>query len=89
LFVFFAYKIHPFKWSQIIVIALFLIILALFEFAPVLFGNELISIGIKLMAVSVLFLFPIYWFKLDNDVVDYSNSLLKKVFKRFNQVGEE
>lgn len=89
LFVYFAYKIHPFKWSQLIVIALFLIILALFEFVPVLFGNELISVGIKLMTVSFLFLFPIYWFKLDNDVVDYSNSLIKKVFKRFNHVSEE
>src|SRR3989338_685823 len=80
-FVYFAYKIHPFKWSQLVIIALFLIVLALFEWIPVLFGIELLSIGIKLIVVSVLFLVPIYWLKLDNDVVEYTDSMIKKVFK--------
>ena len=85
LFVYFAYSIHPFKYSQLVVIALFLAILMMFEFIPVLFGNELASMAIKLVTVSALFLFPIYWLKLDKDVVEYSNSIKGSLVKRLNR----
>ncbi len=77
-FVYFAYKMHPFKLSQLAILGLFFGLILFFEFVPIEFKNELVSIGVKVVLASCLFLLPIHWFKLDEDVVFYT-----KVFKNY------
>jgi O-antigen/teichoic acid export membrane protein len=81
LFVYFAYKMHPFKLSQLAILGLFFCLILFFEFVPIEFENELISIGVKVVLASCLFLLPIHWFKLDEDVVFYTKSF-KNYFKK-------
>ena len=81
LFVYFAYKMHPFKLSQLAILGLFLALILLFEFVPIEFKNELVSIGVKVVLASCLFILPIHWFKLDEDVVFYTK-MFKNYFKK-------
>lgn len=78
LFVYFAYKMHPFKLSQLAILGLFFGLILLFEFVPIEFKNELVSIVVKVVLASCLFILPIHWFKLDEDVVFYT-----KIFKNY------
>jgi len=77
LFVYFVYKIHPFRLSQFKIMLVFALSLLILEQMPIFFGIELISIAVKSILVVILFVLPIYLFKLDKDVVGYMKKLLK------------
>lgn len=81
LFVYIAYGLHPFKWRQVQVIGLFVAVLFAFELLPVM-GNALVSAMMKTALVFGAFLLPIYWLKLDADVVSYMLNIRAMVPKR-------
>lgn len=79
-FVFKHYRIHPFEYSQLTVILLFVAVLIAFELLP-LFPevNTVMEILLRWILLALIFPLPIYVFRLNTDIVDYTNAVLKKM----------
>ena len=76
IFVFSAYRIHPLRITQLKVFIVFLATFGVTYFLPVLFGNDFISIVVKLFLVTIAFLGTILLFRLDEDVTGYLNKAI-------------
>ncbi|HLP54260.1 MAG TPA: polysaccharide biosynthesis C-terminal domain-containing protein [Fluviicola sp.] len=76
IFVFSAYRIHPLRITQLKVFTVFLATFGVTYFLPVLFGNDFISIVVKLFLVTIAFLGTILLFRLDEDVTGYLNKAI-------------
>jgi O-antigen/teichoic acid export membrane protein len=71
LFVYFAYKMHPFEINQLKVIVLFFgLILGTEYFVPTI-ENFFFSVGLKTLLFSLLFLTPIYSLNWNTDIKKY------------------
>jgi O-antigen/teichoic acid export membrane protein len=71
LFVYFAYKMHPFEINQLKVIVLFFgLILGIEYFVPTI-ENFFFSVGLKTLLFSLLFLTPIYSLNWNTDIKKY------------------
>jgi O-antigen/teichoic acid export membrane protein len=85
LFVYFAYKIHPFNWNQMKVIVIFGFIFSLTEIVPVIFQNRLLEISINTLFVTISFLGLIYSLYLEPEINNYIKTgksfLLSKIKK--------
>lgn len=77
-FIYFAYKIHPFKWHQLGVLSLFILALVVGECIPIISQHTLVQMGIQLFVAMMLFLLPVYFLKLEKDSVDFFNKFLFK-----------
>jgi O-antigen/teichoic acid export membrane protein len=85
LFVYFAYGLHPFKWTQLRVMAVFVIILPVLELLQGVAAPDWLMILVKSMLVCILFLVPVYVFRLDADVVNYMNNAVQFILKRLKK----
>jgi len=85
LFVYFAYKLHPFERSQLYVLLLFAGTLAFFELVPIVFDIELIAVPVKWLLLGVLFLAPIYFFKMESEIVRYIDNGILFVKKKLGR----
>jgi len=86
IFVYKAYKMHPFEREQLTVIALFVAVLIGFEYLPLWKGiDPVMSAVVKWGLLGIVFAMPIYFFKLNHDIVGYVDnglSFLKKKISR-------
>lgn len=71
LFVWFAYKLHPFHWKQFVVIGLGIITLLAGHFTQGLINNKWIQFLFESTLVCVLFFVPIYVFSLEQETINY------------------
>ncbi len=76
IFVWKIYRIHPFTRNQFIVITLSLITFAAGYFTQGIIGNKWIQMCFESMLVMVLFVLPIYVFKLENETISYFRKAL-------------
>lgn len=82
LFVFFAYKIHPFEKSQLYVLLLFTAVLCFFEWTNMSFTSIWFMIPFKWLLLTVLFAFPVYYFNWVPEVTQYINNGFGFIFKK-------
>lgn len=82
LFVYRAYGIHPFERGQFNVILLFAGVVAFFELVPFPFGNEIVTIFVKWIVLTALFCLPIYYFRMEPEIVRYIENGFRFVKKR-------
>jgi O-antigen/teichoic acid export membrane protein len=73
LFVWFAFKIHPFHKNQFVVILLGLVSLFVGWLTSDLIENKYVEFIVQSLLVVLLFFAPIYWFKLEPESVNYLN----------------
>ena len=71
LFVWFAYKLHPFHWKQFVIIGLGIVTLMAGHFTQGLINNKWIQFLFESTLVVVLFFCPIYYFSLENETINY------------------
>lgn len=76
LFVWFAYKLHPFHWKQFVIIGLGIMTLLAGHFTQGLINNKWIQFLFESTLVCVLFFVPIYMFSLEQETINY----IKKAF---------
>lgn len=83
LFVFFAYKIHPFHLNQLWVFVSFGLVLALIELLPAITTYPIVEVLINSVFITVLFIGSIYFLHLEPEINAYLKSgsafLLKKI----------
>lgn len=79
LFVWIKFDIHPFTASQLSVLLLFAGAIAFFEFVPVQLGNPFLSIFVKCALATMLFPVVIYWFKMEPEITEYANAVLRRL----------
>lgn len=71
IFIWQAYKLHPFKGNQFIVIGLGLVTLFAAYFTKGLINNKWIQFILESTLVLFLFIAPIYFFKIEKETVNY------------------
>ena len=71
IFVYSSYKIHPFERSQLFVLALFGGVVAFFELTPLPYFGDVLSILMKWTIFTIVFIAPIYFLKLEPEIVRY------------------
>ncbi|MNE46516.1 hypothetical protein D3C80_1408590 [compost metagenome] len=76
IFVWIAYKLHPFERNQFVIIGLAVFTLTVGYFTQGLINNKWIQCLVESTIVSVLFFVPIYVFSLEKETVNY----IKKAF---------
>jgi O-antigen/teichoic acid export membrane protein len=76
LFVWFAYKLHPFHWKQFVIIGLGIGTLIAGHFTHGLINNKWIQFLFESTLVCILFFVPIYLFSLETETINY----MKKAF---------
>jgi O-antigen/teichoic acid export membrane protein len=79
IFVWYKFGIHPFKKEQLYVMILFAGVLCLFEFIPMDLGSIIANIALKSVVCTLFFPLVIYLLKIDMDIVNYTNAILKKL----------
>jgi len=85
LFVYFAYDMHPFEKRQGYILALFTAVLCLFELMPAVFASDVLNILFKWLLLGVVFIAPIYFFRMEHEIVRYIDNgilFLKKKTRR-------
>ncbi|MDG1427458.1 MAG: polysaccharide biosynthesis C-terminal domain-containing protein [Crocinitomicaceae bacterium] len=82
LFVLKAFKIHPFKKSQFVVLALFGVVLCLMEFVPMDFGNIFVNMILKSILITLLFPVVIYFTKLEPEINSYVDKVMGVIKKK-------
>jgi O-antigen/teichoic acid export membrane protein len=82
LFVWYQYKMHPFKWSHSIIIGLLFSTLLITEMLPAVSKHFILKIGVQSLEVMLLFILPILYFKLEPQLNDYLNNVRKLLKKR-------
>lgn len=73
LFVWYIFKIHPFTKNQFVVIVLGLITLFIGILMKDYYPNKWIQVVLESILFGVLFLFPVFYFKLEPEVINYVN----------------
>ena len=73
-FIYSVYRLHPFRKQQLWIFLIFCLAFLVFYSIPIM-GNELVSLAIKTTLVAIFFVLPIYWLKLDMDVVSYMTKI--------------
>lgn len=73
LFVWYIFKIHPFTRNQFIVIVLGLVTLFIGISIRDFHQNKWIQVSLESILFCVLFLFPVFYFKLEPEVIGYVN----------------
>jgi len=76
------YKLHPFELNQIFILALFLIIILLFEVTPSLKIIPIVNILINSGIITFVFFGVIFKFKLNREITLYFNKFTQFVFKK-------
>jgi O-antigen/teichoic acid export membrane protein len=83
IFIYFAYRIHPFNWNQLGVMVLFLCSLAIGEMLPIMSQVFVLQLVFQWFIVFGIFLIPIYFLNLEKDSVQFINKFfLKKRLKK-------
>ena len=82
LFVLKAFKIHPFKKSQFVVLALFGAVLCLMEFVPMDFENIFVNMILKSILITALFPVVIYFTKLEPEINSYVDKVIGVIKKK-------
>jgi O-antigen/teichoic acid export membrane protein len=77
------YKLHPFTWNQLKIIATFTGIMAISHLFPIGFNNVFVGILVKGTILSILFLVPIYYLQWEVELNTYVNKV-KGILKRKN-----
>ncbi|TSJ41986.1 lipopolysaccharide biosynthesis protein [Fluviicola chungangensis] len=75
-------KMHPFTWNQVTVIFAGLLTLTSGTFIQNYIQEGWILFFCESILVLALFIFPVYYLKLDTEIVNYTNKLLGVIFKR-------
>lgn len=78
-YVWYHYKIHPFKMNQIAVFIIFGATLLTGEYLNVQLSNLLLQLSFKTAVISALFLIPVFGFRIEPKLNDYLKKLLIRV----------
>lgn len=84
IFVWFAYKIHPFSMNQLFVICLGIIAILAGELTSGLIGHKWLQFAFECILVFLIFLVPIYLFKLEPETINYFKRGSKYIQNRFS-----
>ncbi len=79
LFVWYHYKLHPFKWSHSIIIGLLFTTIAITELIPTVSSNIFLNASLQSLEVCFLFILPILYFKLEPQLNDYLAKLIRRL----------
>ena len=79
IYVYFAFGLHPLERSQLILLALFLLNVMLFETVFDFQFHALIGAGLKGILFCVTFILPVYIFNIEPNSVDYIKKILAKI----------
>ncbi|WP_430406613.1 polysaccharide biosynthesis C-terminal domain-containing protein [Fluviicola sp.] len=71
LFVWIAYKLHPFHWKQFVVIVLGIVTIVVGHYTQGLINNKWIQFLFESTLVVALFIVPIYVFSLEKETINY------------------
>jgi hypothetical protein len=82
LFVYFAFKIHPFQKEQFIIIGLCLITLFLSYFIQQIVSEMYLKLFVNLLIIVLTFFIPIYLFRLETESVKYLKNIKASLFKK-------
>lgn len=82
LFVWYQYKIHPFKISHGLIILLLILTLIVTEIIPSVSTNFFLNGFVQSTEVLVLFVLPILYFKLEPQLNDYFDKIWARITKR-------
>lgn len=85
LFVYFAYNLHPFTRSQMKVIALFAVNVALYEWIPVLFNHRLLDVFVNSAMFTTTFILVIFALNLEPEIKGYIQKGLIFVRSKFSK----
>jgi O-antigen/teichoic acid export membrane protein len=88
IFVYAAYKIHPFERKQLYIVLLFASVVCFFEWFPLNLSGDVAMIFIKWTLLGVVFLLPIYFFKIETEIVRYVDNGLLFVKKKLGKKGD-
>lgn len=78
IFVWYHYNLHPFAKGQLLVMILFAGNVLLFERLPIDLGSAVLNIIVKTAAFGILFALPVYVFRIEPEIVNYVNKVVKK-----------
>ncbi|MFN5418398.1 MAG: lipopolysaccharide biosynthesis protein [Flavobacteriia bacterium] len=81
IFVFVAYKMHPFSMKQIWVFVLFGSVFSMIELLPAFSQNKFLILGINTLLISLLFLGSVFILKLEPEINSYIKKGFNFVFK--------
>lgn len=82
LFVWFVFKMHPFRWNQMAIIGLGLLtFFGGLELAQLINGKWILFLAESIFVV-LFFLVPIYLLKLEPEIVGYTNKVLRIISKK-------
>lgn len=81
-FVWFFYKIHPFRTSQVYLFALFGLNMLFLKFVPLSVGNMWADLVLKVMAVCILFPVALLVFRLSPEISEQYHIMKGKLLKR-------
>jgi O-antigen/teichoic acid export membrane protein len=82
LFVYFAFKIHPFQKEQFIIIGLCLITLFLSYFIQQIVSEMYLKLFVNLLIIVLTFFIPIYLFRLETEIIKYLKNIRASLFKK-------
>lgn len=82
IFIYKVYDLHPFEKSQFHVLLLFTGVVCLFESCPIYVESDVLGIVLKWMLLGVVFLLPIYYFKMEMQIVRYIDNGFRFVKQR-------
>jgi len=85
LFVWFAYKLHPFHRNQLVIIGLFVIAMMVGHFTQGLINNKWIQFLFESTLVIVLFFVPIFLLSLEKETVNYIKKGMAFVRSKFRR----
>jgi O-antigen/teichoic acid export membrane protein len=82
LFVYLAFKIHPFQKEQFVIIALSIVTLLLGFIIQKIVYQPFLKLFINLLTIGFTFFLPVYIFKLESESINYFKNLKALVLKR-------
>ncbi|MCH2224869.1 MAG: oligosaccharide flippase family protein [Crocinitomicaceae bacterium] len=85
IFVWYQFRITPFKISQLKVIFLFVIVLLFFHFVPIETGSQWINMLVKSVMVTLMFPVIIYLLKLEPEIVNYVDKVLRTINRKLGR----
>lgn len=84
-FVWYMYKIHPFKTRHFVMISLAIATLFIGMYAGQFIANPWTQFLIEIGIGMITFIFPIYLFKLEPDSIDYAHKWARKINSKFKK----
>lgn len=85
LFVWFIYKIHPFQLNQLFVVALGVLTILLGGLFGDVFVNQWVQVLFDTSIFGVLFVLPIYFFRLEHEIINYIDNGIALIKKRIGK----